>query len=326
MTPIPYTEGLHRLGPSTWAYLQPSGSWGLSNCGVVADRGEVALVDTAWTLELTRRLLKSVEAELPGATITSVVNTHPNGDHCWGNQLLGGAQIVASAATADGMADEIGPAAMATMQANTASDSPLGAYMRRFFHRFDFSGIELTPANRTFTGATTLTVGDVELRLTQVGPAHTEGDVIAYAPTDRVVFAGDILFIGDHPVMWSGPIANWIAACDRMLALDAQWFVPGHGPVTGRSGVAAFRSYLEHVAEHATRHYRQEMPYYAAAAEIAKAGYADWGHPERLVVTVAGIYRELGWEDPASRIEMIEQMARLYWRLQDDPAFVAAAS
>jgi cyclase len=202
---------------------------------------EALLVDTAWTLDLTQRLLDTVAAELPGVEITTVVNTHPNGDHCWGNQLLVGARIVASEATAHGMAEEIGPQAMTAMSAATSPNTPLGRYMRRYFGAFDFTGITLTPATQTFTGQTSLDVGGREIRLVQVGPAHTRGDTLVHVPDAGVLFAGDILFMGDHPVMWSGPVDNWVTACDHIIHSGASVVVPGHGPVTDPAGVATFR-------------------------------------------------------------------------------------
>ena len=62
-------------------------------------------------------------------------------------------------------------------------------------------------------------IAEVE-ELVEVGPAHTKGDVFVHVPSSRVVFSGDILFAGSHPIMWQGPVENWIRACDRLLALD----------------------------------------------------------------------------------------------------------
>jgi glyoxylase-like metal-dependent hydrolase (beta-lactamase superfamily II) len=312
MPPIPYTDGLHPLAPGTYAYLRPPGSWGQSNGGLVTAAGQAVLVDTPWTLGLTRNLLDAVDRHLPGTTITTVVNTHPNGDHCWGNQLFAGSEIVASAATAHGMSDEIGPEAMTAMILDTPAQSAVGQYMRRFFGKYDFSGIKITPPTRTFTGELTISVGDRVVHLVAVGPAHTDGDLIAHVPDAGVVFAGDILFVGDHPVMWSGPISNWIAACDRIRDMKADIIVPGHGPVTDQAGVAAFRDYLVDVHQQANWHFERRTPYQVAAARIAASGYRDWGHPERLVITVGAIYRDLGCPDPAGRLGMIEHMAQVY--------------
>src|SRR5580658_361282 len=47
-----YTKGAHDLGNGCFAYLQPDGTWGWSNAGLVTDGGETLLVDTLFDLRL----------------------------------------------------------------------------------------------------------------------------------------------------------------------------------------------------------------------------------------------------------------------------------
>jgi len=295
MTAVPYTRGLHQLTPGTYAYLSPPGTWGWSNAGLVVAGGVALLVDTQFDLPMTRTLKAAVASAVPGVAVTTVVTTHANGDHCWGNQVFADAEIIGSAASAHEMAHEIQPAQLAALSGPGSPDTPLGHYVRRHFGHFDFSGIVVTPPARTFTGSLEVPVGARSVELIEVGPAHTDGDVIVHVPDAAVVFAGDILFIGDHPIMWSGPAENWIAACDRILATGARHVVPGHGPVTDPAGVRMFRDYLALVAEQAARLHAAGLPYWEAAAalELSEA-YAGWGHRERLVITLAAAYRHLG--------------------------------
>jgi cyclase len=59
---------------------------------------------------------------------------------------------------------------------------------------FDFAGVRVTPSTRTFAGRLDVEMGERRVELIEVGPVHTDGDVIV--PMDAgVVFAGDILFI-----------------------------------------------------------------------------------------------------------------------------------
>ena len=48
-----YTKGLHEVGQDVWAYLQPDGSWGWSNAGLIVDGDQTLLVDTLFDLKLT---------------------------------------------------------------------------------------------------------------------------------------------------------------------------------------------------------------------------------------------------------------------------------
>ncbi len=101
-----YTKGLHDLGNAVYAYLQPDGSWGWSNAGIVTDGDASLLVDTLFDLKLTQEMLDTMRKSIAAAAkIDTVVNTHANGDHCYGNQLVADANIIASVRTAEEMND-----------------------------------------------------------------------------------------------------------------------------------------------------------------------------------------------------------------------------
>src|SRR4051794_28114079 len=201
-----YRHGLQEVADGVFAYLQPDGTWGWSNAGLVTGDGGSLLVDTLFDLRLTREMLDEMAPVLTGRPIATVVNTHANGDHCYGNQLVAGPRvdIVASARAAAEM-EEVTPATLHTMV--TADLGPeLSGYVRRIFGPFEFDGIEVAPPTRTFEGELELPVGDRSVQLIEVGPAHTAGDVVAWDPVARAVFAGDILFIGGTPIVWAGPL------------------------------------------------------------------------------------------------------------------------
>ena len=85
----PYEQGLSDLGAGSWAYLQPDGSWGWSNAGLITDGEGALLVDTLYDRPLTERMLRTMRASVPAAEhIEQLVNTHANGDHCNGNCCL----------------------------------------------------------------------------------------------------------------------------------------------------------------------------------------------------------------------------------------------
>jgi cyclase len=313
MVAIPYTVGLHRLTPNTYAYLQPVGSWGQSNCGLVTSQGEAVLIDTQFTVPLTRKLLDTVSAALPQITISTVINTHADGDHCWGNGLFPYAVIIGSEPTRRHIANGISPNELVELIASAPPETPFGTYMRRYFGAFDFSSVTVKLPTRTFTDELELKVGvGTDIKLTQVGPAHTDGDVIVHVTDEGVLFAGDILFIGVHPIVWSGPVDNWVTACTRILESGAKTIVPGHGPITDPAGVTRFRDYLEYVREQAVIRYNLGMPYWQAALDIPMMYYADWWHRERLVITVAAIYRELGLDEPLDIPTVMTLTARAF--------------
>ena len=160
----------------------------------------------------------------------------------------------------------------------------------------DFNGIELRSPDETFTGSVTLDVGGRRVDLMEVGPAHTRGDVVVHAVDAGVVFAGDILFIGVAPMMWETPFTNWIAAIDRICALEPDLIVPGHGPVTDVSGARQAQAYLRTAADEAEVRYHRGMSVMEALDDIGVAPFADLLEPERFVNIVDQVYATL---DPA---------------------------
>jgi glyoxylase-like metal-dependent hydrolase (beta-lactamase superfamily II) len=247
------------------------------------------------------------------ANISTLVNTHSNGDHTFGNQLVSGAEIVASKACAEEMLHDNGAARLAEMKRAAAGGGEAGAFLAEIFAPFDFDGIDVAMPTLTFEGELTRHVGDKTVRLIQVGPAHTRGDVLVYVPQDRVIFTGDMLFINGHPIIWAGPVGNWIKACQLMMDLEVETVVPGHGPVTDKQGVAAVKDYLEYIASEARRRYDAGMPMFEAAQDISLSDYSSWGDAERIVINVATLYREFAGGKPMTEIraDLFGMMAQL---------------
>lgn len=318
---------LREISAGTYAYLQV-GSWGYSNAGLITSQGVSLLVDTLYDLALTAEMLSTMRRVCPAAeTLDSVVNTHANGDHCWGNQLVGSADIISSRAAAEEML-ELSPRVMHGLVAASRAIVALGPwasvplrllgrlgvpraaalvdaapFVLERFGGFDFGSISLRTPSTTFEHRLVLQVGDKEVHLIAVGPAHTKGDVIVYVPADRVVYTGDILFVGSHPIVWDGPIENWCAACDVVLGLDVDVIVPGHGPLTDKRGVQQTKAYWQRVQEVA-----QLLPAEQAARLLCRE--FDWDDAERCIVNVLSAQRQRGVRVPGDALSLLALMAR----------------
>jgi len=309
-----YTLGLHEIADGCFAYLQPDGGWGWSNAGLVVGDGRSLLVDTLFDLDITATMLDSMASHTTSAPVETVVNTHANGDHCYGNREVtrrfADVEIVASTACADEMG-EVPPSMLAAL-----NDAPgeVGDLFRSFFGAFNFHGIEVEAPTRTFDGRTEVDVAGRTVELIEVGPAHTRGDTLAYVPDANTVYTGDILFIGGTPIVWAGPLSNWVAACNLMLAMDVDTVVPGHGPVTDKVGIVAVRDYLSLVDAEATGRHDAGIDAFDAARDIARLVGADerfseWGEFGRIAVNVETVYRGL---DPAHETpDIVEQFRRM---------------
>jgi cyclase len=274
-----YTKGLHQLGNGSYAYLVPDGSWGWSNAGIVTDGDATLMVDTLFDLRLTAEMLASYRAAIPAAQkIDVLVNTHADGDHTFGNQLVRDARIVATQGTVTDFA-RFDPKALQNICLNAEQFGSAGVFMRECFRPFDFTGIELTPPTETFSGRMEIMVGSKTVELIEVGPAHSLGDALIYVPDDKVLYAGDILFTGGTPIAWYGPVKRWIDVCDMVLDMDVETIVAGHGPISTKDDIRSMRDYLQHVTDAAKPLYEQGLDYLAAAYEIDLGEYQ--GREER---------------------------------------------
>lgn len=338
MTNWTYKKGLHDLGNGSFAWLQPDGSWGWNNAGLVTDGDESLLVDTLFDLNQTEYMLAAMQNVAPrGKAFKAVVNTHANGDHCWGNQLVKDSEIIASEKGAMEMA-EFRPEHMAKLMKVARVIVKMGKtgellarafgvvgidklralctaapFVYEIFADFDFDGIELTAPTLTFNDHLDVSIGGKSVELLEVGPAHTKGDILVWVPDDQVVFSGDILFIEGHPIVWEGPVSNWIKACDKIIEMEAKVIIPGHGPITDSYGVRQVRDYLQFLFAETSKRYEAGLSVDDAVRDIQFAEFSQWSEAERVVVNVTTIYRELsGSNESEDVIRLFAAMAELW--------------
>lgn len=328
---------LHELGNGVYAYTQLPGSWGWSNAGLITDGGESLLVDTLFDLRVTSDMLDEMRRAVPGARrIGTVVNTHGNGDHCYGNALLADSEIIGTRGCvedlqespasrihlllrAGGLLQRFGSGGRVLARALSAvgvqavtnlldaTELALPA-----FADFDFSSIESTPPNRVFAGQLDLFVGDKPVTLIELGPAHTRGDAVVFSPNDRTVFTGDLLFKDSHPIIWEGPVSSWIGALHRLLEMDIETVVPGHGPLTDKGGLREGLHYLEVLSDEARRRYDAGMSFDDAVRDITLDEFKGWLDPERVYVNVQTLYRDFaGMGEKPHVLASFAGMARL---------------
>lgn len=300
---------VREIARDVFACLQEDRGLGYSNSGLV-DRGGGLVVDTFWDLPHTREMIAHyarVWTEPP----RRVVNTHANGDHCWGNQLFPQAEIIGHRLCAAGFAKE-SPAMLQALRGAVSSDDPAASSLARKLADWDFSGIELRPPDRLIEDRLALDLDGVTVELLYVGPAHTAGDVIVHLPDQRVVFTGDVLFRRCTPVGWDGTYDRWIAALDTIVALGPEQIVPGHGPLCGVDGVKEMKAYLQYVRSESQRFFARGLSAMEAARRIDLGPYAEWTEPERLIFNVHRAYREARGEPFDAPIDALALFRDMY--------------
>ncbi|MBJ7471326.1 MAG: MBL fold metallo-hydrolase [Solirubrobacteraceae bacterium] len=331
-TAATYETGLVDIAPGVCAWLQPNGDWSESNVGLVIGDRAAALIDTAWDLPLTRRILGAVQ-QRTAEPITKVIATHGDGDHVNGLQLLPQAELITSTGTAADMAHEspggLRRSYLGARFLRTFAPGPprrFGAYIASMMDPFDFRGITIRTPDRVFSSALTLDVGGVALELHHLGPAHTSGDTIVYVPERGVVFAGDLLFTGVTPNSWSGTVGGWLRAIDKIGALDPSVIVPGHGPLSGAPELELLEQYWRWLEQRTHQALDQGASVYECAREIvfgeefAERPWGAWVCPERTVLNVEIVARSRATPfrpiTHRQRPALMWQVARLHGELQ----------
>ncbi len=311
---------LEELAQDVYACLQPDRGLGCSNSGLV-DRGGGLVVDTFWDLPHTRELIARYR-RVWRQPARRVVNTHANGDHCWGNQLFPQAEIIGHRLCAEEFLRQDPAALQARVRSGWSGARP--ASFGAGLAGWDFSGIELKPPTTLVQERLDLDLDGMRAEVIYAGPAHTLGDVIVHLPKERVLFAGDILFRLCTPLGWDGSNARWTQALDLMVNLAPQVIVPGHGPLCGVEGPREMKAYLEYVWAEARRTFEAGLSPLEASRRIDLGPYAGWTEPERIIFIVARAYRELRGEPIDAPMDMNGLMSGMML-LRGEPKFQRSA-
>ncbi len=224
-----------------------------SNVGVLRTEKGAVVVDTMAFRQQGRRILELAE-DLTGGPVQAIVNTHYHWDHVRGNPAFAvGSRFIATERTLE--------------------------YLRALDADYFSGAAEGTLPNETFVDEQVLRLGDKTLRLLHPGRGHTDGDLVVLFVEDRVLHTGDLFFNGRYPnidLEAGGSVQAWVATIDRILELDFDRVIPGHGPVTDRAGLRAFQDFMRQLAlvgVAAEREGRSLAETQASAALDLDAGY-----------------------------------------------------
>jgi glyoxylase-like metal-dependent hydrolase (beta-lactamase superfamily II) len=154
-------------------------------------------------------------------------------------------------------------------------------------------GKQAYPPRLTFIEETSVFLGGAETRALYYGQGHTNGDAVIYFPDLRVIHTGDLVVWGqrtDKSLLTpfvdranGGSLSQWLTTLDRVLALDFDAAIPGHGPVLTKDQVRTFRRNLETLRQRVTA---------AAGPGVSRA---DFG---RRLQTA-----DLSWPFPEARLD-----------------------
>lgn len=292
---------LQQVSSSCYAILNQKNRLCDANSGFIAGDGGSVVVDTQCDLAHARKLIELIGGVDP-VPARFVINTHEDADHVWGNQLFEQAEIIAHQTVPRRMHEVAHPRAIRRL-VRGVDQRLIRWYLKRWHpgifaagkqlrEDYDFEGIKLVVPTTLFEERFELDLNGTEVHMIYVGPCHQIGDVIVHVPSERVVFAGDVVFTECTPIGWAGTFENWLAALDLIVRLNPEKIVPGHGPVCGLDGIAEMRAFLEHAWTESKKCFDEGLTAVEAAKRIDFGRFADWHCPARIYMNVERAYRE----------------------------------
>ena len=255
----------------------------MSNAGFVVTRDGVVVFDALASPPLAEKLVSLIR-KITDQPIKRVIVSHYHADHFYGLQVFKalGAEIWAHR-LAEG--------------ATRTEDAALRLAQRKevLFPWVD-DDTQLLEADRFLGDEMDFEMGGVDFALRYVGPAHSTEDLAMLVKQDNVLYAGDLVFRGRVPFVGDADSRAWIAALDKLIALDPRVLVPGHGAPSHapRSDLVFTRDYLQYLRDQMGPAARNLVPFEEAYEQT------DWSK-----------YRDMPAFDEANRTNAYNQYLRL---------------
>jgi glyoxylase-like metal-dependent hydrolase (beta-lactamase superfamily II) len=295
---------LKELAPGVYAFLQSPVPFA-SNAGLIVCKDYAVVVDTLIDGNMTEAFIKKIR-EVTDKPVRFVINTHWHGDHIYTNHYF----TEASAICSDRTRKEI-------LRLDQCEIETLSQIVPKMFTTFE--GSSITVPDLTFDGTFSFHDGEREIRLIDLGPGHSQSDVVVYLPVEKILFAGDLLTPSlDGMTALRGGSYRLIEVLNTLVGFDAATFVPGHGgDVLGKKEVAdKVRAGIESLTvmrEEARKCFDQGMTYQEAADKIDYIRLQKWGDRKTLYgavfCNVATAWNEFRGLPPGSDIDMEEALS-----------------
>jgi len=250
------------------AFVQAPGTLGLSNAVLVSEGGTALVVDAMLLPEMSREIVAGAAAR--GARVETVLHSHHHIDHCGGNSVFGAARLVAHPPTA------------ADIRKVLSEPDLLGRLMPRYAGRF--ATLDARVPEAVDLAALDVPGGGQPIVFS---PAHSFHDVALWFPAERVLAAADLCSNGVLPLAIHGSVAGWTDALSRLIALEPETVIPGHGPVGSAQTLRDLREYLVRVNAVAEAAVRTGGGVDDALAELDPGPAGDWLEQGRTRPNVA---------------------------------------
>jgi glyoxylase-like metal-dependent hydrolase (beta-lactamase superfamily II) len=204
-----------KLSENAYAYTAE----GDPNSGVIIGDNCCMVIDTTATPVMAQDLIRRIR-EVTDKPIKYVVLSHYHAVRVLGASAYfehGATDIIASQGTYDLIVER----GQADMQSE----------IERFPRLFDAvdSIPGLTWPTIVFEKELTLHLGSLEVKLMHIGPGHTKGDTIAWIPSQKICFSGDLVEYKAGVYTGDAQLAEWPVTLEKLREFKAEKLVPGRG-------------------------------------------------------------------------------------------------
>jgi glyoxylase-like metal-dependent hydrolase (beta-lactamase superfamily II) len=272
---------LRELAPNVFAYVQGGGpgqaNQGVSNGGFVVGDDHLLAIDAYGAPFHTKAFLKAA-AQASNKPFRRLINTHHHGDHVNGNQFFPPVEIISHPYCREEVL-------------KTVATTP-AKWDKRDGWADGTEDRKVVVPSTTFEGKTVYRYGNTAVEVEFLGPAHTYGDLIVYIPQYKILFASDIAFYYVAPFAHNAHVGKWLETIDKIMKMDVDTIVPGHGPIGGKKELAEMADYFKMLQPEARKRYDAGMSPGRAAAEIKLGRFDNWIGPERIVMNTVRLYNE----------------------------------
>ena len=226
-----FVQGFPELGSSTNQNF-------ISNSSFVVTPAGVVVVDALGSPILAQKLIAEIK-KVTNQKVVAVIVSHYHADHIYGLQEFQkiGAKIYAQGEGRNYLSSET-------------------AKQRLIASRMDFApwvntNTKLISADVWIDQNMKLSIGGVDFLISRVGPAHAPEDLLVYVPSEKVLFAGDLVFRGRIPFVGNADSKGWLMGLDQIEKLNPNIVIPGHGnySVNPVQDIAFTRGYLKYLRE-----------------------------------------------------------------------------
>jgi len=271
------------LARNVYAFIQPALIW-YSNAGVIVGDRDVIVIDSLTNEAMTRALQEEIR-RVTDKPVGLLINTHPHADHVYTNHLFPSATVLCS---------ERGREKTREFQLNQALHDKA---FTRLFQDVDFAGGRYTLQDMTFTGVLSIYENEREVCVIELGPGHSESDVVIHLPKEGIVFCGDLFMNGLPPMPSEGHATHTIASMRKLEEMGAETYIPGHGNPGTRTEVSEQRALLESLIIQSRQCFEQGLNY-DEAMETFKGNSLS---VEFALPTILSSYCEWAGKMPVSR-------------------------